>query len=164
VLRAARSAPSTLIAELKRSAKMKPRFYHYIVAHYFAIVSQVGGVFLVSANSVACASLWDAPRSFSSCALFVVAVAAAYPLGAFLFSFAGGLLYYPIVCWLMGAPFSAGDSVVILTGRRKGQRTVIYEVWASRNQIRLRLSDDERESVADVYSYHQVVKTKQPNQ
>ena len=50
---------------------------------------------------------------------------------------------------------------MILRGPRKGKIAEIYEVWDSRGQVRLRLSDEERDIFADVFSYYEVFKVKE---
>jgi len=143
---------------------MKPRFYHSLLAHFPAIVAQAGGVFLVSVFSVVCSPLWENSSDSVSRAEFVLAVVAAYPLGALLASLFLGPFLYPLVQRCAGAPFSVGDQVLILQGRRKGKIAEVYEVWSERRQVRLRLSDDERETVSDVFSDHQILRKRKPNQ
>ncbi len=55
------------------------------------------------------------------------------------------------------------DKVMILRGPRKRKIAEVYEVWDSRGQVRLRLSDEECEAVADVFSYYEVLRVKEPN-
>ena len=132
-------------------------------AHLLSIVAQAGGVALVSVVSIACAGLLAKPVEPLALLEVILAVAAAYGLGALLGVIVLGRLFYPLVSKLAGAPFSVGDRVIILRGRRKRRVAEIYEIWDSRGQVRLRLSDDEREAVADVFSYYEVMKTKEPN-
>ena len=61
---------------------MKPRFYHYCGAHLTAIVCQAGGVFLVSVVAIACAGLFTGSPDVLSVLEGIVAIAAAYGLGA----------------------------------------------------------------------------------
>lgn len=142
---------------------MKPRFYHFWGAHLTSIVSQTGGVMLVSIVSVLCSGLFTEAADTSSVLAGILAIAVAYPLGALLGILVFGGLLYPVVAWLAGAPFAVGDKVMILRGPRKQKITEVYEVWDSRGQVRLRLSDDEREAVADVFSCYEVVRIKEPN-
>lgn len=141
---------------------MKPRFYHYLGAHLVAIVGQVGGVFLVSTVSVICAGLFQDSTDLLSVAEGILAIAAAYGLGALLGILILGPLFYPIVCRLAGAPFAVGDRVMILRGPRIRKIAEVYEVWESRRQVRLSLSDEERDAVADVFSYNEVFRIKEP--
>ncbi len=143
---------------------MKPRFYHYWGAHLLAIVSQAGGVTLVSVISIACAELFTGSSDALSVLEGILAIAAAYGLGALLGIMILGRLLYPVVYWLAGAPFAVGDKVMILRGPRKRKIAEVYEVWDSRGQVRLRLSDEEREAVADVFSCCEVFKIKEPNE
>jgi hypothetical protein len=132
-------------------------------AHLPAIVAQAGGVALVSVVSVACAGLFAEPIDLLSLLTVILAVAAAYGLGALLGVIILGRLFSLLVCKLAGAPFSVGDKVIILRGRRKGKVAEIYETWDSRGQVRLRLSDDESEGVADVFCYYEILKSQAPN-
>jgi hypothetical protein len=93
----------------------------------------------------------------------IIAIAAAYGLGALLGILILGRLFYPVVYWLAGAPFAVGDKVMILRGPRPRKVAEVYEVWHSRAQVRLRLSDEERDAVADVFSFYEVLRVKEPN-
>lgn len=143
---------------------MKPRFYHYMGAHLTAIVAQAGGVILVSFVSIACAGLFTGSPDTLSVLEGILAIAAAYGLGALLGILTLGILVCPIVHWLASAPFTVGDKVMILRGQRARKIAEVYEIWDSRAQVRLRLSDEERDAVADVFSYNEVVRVKEPNQ
>lgn len=142
---------------------MKPRFYHYLGARLVGIACQAGGVLLVSIVSMACVSLFTGSSDALSVLEGIVAIAAAYGLGALLGMLFLGRLFYPIVCWLAGAPFAVGDKVVILRGPRARKIAEIYEVWDSRGQVRLRLSEAEQKAVADVFSFNEVLKVKEPH-
>ncbi len=52
---------------------------------------------------------------------------------------------------------------MILRGPRVRKIAEVYEVWDSRGQVRLRLSDEEHDAVADVFSYYEVSRIKEPN-
>ena len=142
---------------------MNPRFYHYWGAHLTSIVCQTGGVVLVSVVSVACADLFTESSGLLSVLKGMLAIAASYPLGALLGILVPGRLFYPLVSWLAGAPFSVGDRVMILRGPRKRRVAEVYEVWESRGQVRLSLSKEESGDVADVFSENEVYRIKEPN-
>ena len=142
---------------------MKPRFYHYCGAHLFEIVSQIGGVILVSVVCITCAGLFAESSDALSVIEAILAIAAAYGLGALLGILILGKLFYPVVFWLAGAPFAVGDKVMILRGPRIRKIAEVYEVWDSRGQVRLRLSDEEHDAVADVFSCYEVFRIKEPN-
>lgn len=93
----------------------------------------------------------------------MLAIAASYPLGALLGILVPGRVFYPLVSWLAGAPFSVGDRVMILRGPRKCRVAEVYEVWESRGQVRLSLSKEESGDVADVFSENEVYRIKEPN-
>jgi hypothetical protein len=142
---------------------MNPRFYHYWGAHLTPIVCQTGGVVLVSVVSVACADLFTGSSGLLPVLEGMLAIAASYPLGALLGILVLGRLFYPLVSWLAGAPFAIGDKVMILRGPRKRKVAEVYEVWESRGQVRLSLSQEESDGVADVFSENEVFRIKEPN-
>jgi hypothetical protein len=55
-----------------------------------------------------------------------------------------------------GAPFRVGDRVHILVGAHRDAVVSVYEVWESRNQVRVELGDDEKKKVRDVFSYYEI--------
>ena len=118
---------------------------------------------MVSVVSVACAGLFTKSSGILSVLEGMLAIAAAYPLGALLGILVLGRLLYPLVSWLAGAPFTVGDRVMILRGPRKRKVAEVYEVWESRGQVRLHLSNEESDDVADVFSENEVVRIKEPN-
>ncbi len=141
---------------------MKPRFYHYFIAHLPAIAAQGCGILFVAGVFIQCAPVFDVPHDITSLALVVLGGVAAYALGALIGTVFLARLAYPLACQLMGAPLMRGDFVFILRGRRHGKIAPIYEVWTERGEVRVRLSDNERECAADVYACHEVLKIKQP--
>jgi hypothetical protein len=142
---------------------MKPRFYHYWGAHLLAIVSQAGGVVMVSVVSISCAGLFTQSSNALSILEGILAISVAYGLGALLGVLILGRLFYPVVRWLAGAPFAVGDRVMILRGPRKRKIAEVYELWDSRGEVRLRLSDEECLAVADVFSCYEVMRVMEPN-
>lgn len=87
--------------------------------------------------------------------LLLVSVA----LGLIVGLFVGGLIVAPlnhVRSRLNGAPFRVGDRVQILCGRHNGETTDVYKVWAERNQVRVILTQADRDAVTDVYFYWQV--------
>lgn len=60
-----------------------------------------------------------------------------------------------------GAPYEPGDIVQILVGPHRGTVTGVWDVWPSRNQIRLDLGAAAREQVLDVFCYTEVVRVPQ---
>jgi hypothetical protein len=53
---------------------------------------------------------------------------------------------------------------MILRGQRAGKIAEVYEIWDTRRQVRLRLSEEEREAVADIFDDYEVLKIKQPSE
>jgi transcription antitermination factor NusG len=119
---------------------------------------------LVSVVSITCAGLFAGSADALSVVEGILAIAAAYGLGALLGMLILGRLLYPVARWLAGAPFGVGDKVMILRGPRTRKTAEVYEVWESRGQVRLRLSDEERDAVADVFECYEVFKIKEPNE
>ena len=88
---------------------MKPRFYHYWGAHLTAIVCQAGGVLLVAVVAIACAGLFVGTSDALSVLEGIIAIAAAYGLGALVGLLIPGRLFYPVVCRLAGPICSGGQ-------------------------------------------------------
>jgi len=151
------------VAQLFTLGSMKPRFYHYWGAHLLAIVSQAGGVFMVSVVSISCAGLFTKSADALSILEGILAIGAAYGLGALLGVLILGRVFYPLVRWLAGAPFAVGDKVMILRGPRRRKIAEVYAVWEERGQVRLRLSDEESKAVADVFACYEVKRVMEPN-
>jgi hypothetical protein len=55
-----------------------------------------------------------------------------------------------------GAPFHEGDLVRILFGTNRDRVVRVYEVWESRDQVRVVLGEQERKDVTDVFSPYQI--------
>lgn len=91
--------------------------------------------------------------SFLACLLLIAAIG--YLAGGLLSLFVLGPIYYSQGLE-NGAPYCPGDRVYLLTGRHRGQIVPVYEVWDERSQVRVELSDAEREAVTDVFGYVEV--------
>ncbi|MGA2059064.1 MAG: hypothetical protein ABSG67_01180 [Thermoguttaceae bacterium] len=63
----------------------------------------------------------------------------------------GPIIY--LVNKMHGAPFQSGDYVHILHGKNRNKVVVVYEVWSSRDQVRVNLGEKEKENYADLFSY-----------
>ena len=80
-------------------------------------------------------------------------------LGFFLAFLSGWFIFGPLYFdrgRKNGAPFTVGDRVHILVGVHRDAVVRVYEVWESRNQVRVELGDQEKKSVTDVFSYYQI--------
>jgi hypothetical protein len=64
-------------------------------------------------------------------------------------------LYY-VAAGLNGAPYTIGEHVIILAPRHRGKVVKIYEIWGERQEVRVELTDLEREKCTDVFSYFEV--------
>src|SRR5689334_3447282 len=57
---------------------------------------------------------------------------------------------------LNGAPFRVGDRVRILAGPHRNRIVEVYDVWESRNQVRVDLDTQTRKDASDVFSFTEV--------
>lgn len=55
-----------------------------------------------------------------------------------------------------GAPFHEGDLVRVLVGPHRDRVVRVYEVWESRDEVRVELGEQERKDVTDVFSPYQI--------
>jgi hypothetical protein len=125
---------------------MKPSLIHYFFGYSFNI-STCGGavgacVWIVAGCGI---SVWS-----------LIASLPAIPLGWI----GGALLVWPFLqsigSRINGAPWSEGDLVHVLIGQHRGHVGRIYELWPSRNQVRVRISEQAEKDVTDVYFYNEV--------
>jgi hypothetical protein len=80
-------------------------------------------------------------------------------LGFFLAFLVGGFVLGPIYYarnLTNAAPFHEGDMVHVLVGPHQDRVLRVYEVWDSRNQVRVELGEQEQKDVTDVLSYYQI--------
>ena len=94
------------------------------------------------------------PFSFWLWMLFAALVS--FPLGWIL----GGVIAWPFLAViagkLNGAPFHESETVRILRGPYRDRVVNIYELWPSRQQVRVWLDEQHKKNVTDVFSYHEV--------
>lgn len=57
---------------------------------------------------------------------------------------------------LNGAPYKIGDRVHILVGEHRDRVLTVYEVWESRDQVRVDLGEDAKRATKDVYAYSEI--------
>ena len=60
--------------------------------------------------------------------------------------------YYMIRAKINGAPFEVGDRVRILAGPHRDRIATVYEVWESREQVRVELGEAAKVAVTDLFS------------
>jgi hypothetical protein len=123
-----------------------------------AVLANLGGALFALGIAWTCSSLLHRPTNTGSVAAFLGAVVGAYGIGGLVSITLVARLIYPIAIRLVGAPFHVGDRVFILCGRRKSRVVEVYEVWPERGRVRVRLSEEDRIQVTDVYSEHQLLK------
>lgn len=88
----------------------------------------------------------------------LLTVPAIYFLGVMI----GVLLIWPVaskfIYKINGYPFCVGDRVTVLVGDDLGKEGVVYEIWASRKQLRIDFGDGGCNGVEDVFEYIKVYK------
>jgi len=86
----------------------------------------------------------------------VIAVFAALLFGWIL----GGVILWPLLFAignkLNGAPFRKGDLVRILVGQHRDNIARVYDVWTSRNQVRVELGEEAEQKMKDIFSFTEV--------
>lgn len=97
-------------------------------------------------------------------ALVIASVLASIPLGIIFGGFIFGLPLTLVSETVNGAPFREGEFVHILVGPHRGTVAEVYEVWAVRNQVRLRLGEKAKAEVKDVFHTSQVCREKRDQQ
>ncbi len=126
---------------------MKPSRLQYFFGHGLKVSTSVGAIALtaVVVISIGNISIWT-----------VIAVLPALPLGWIL----GALILWPMVFTIgsrfNGAPFNDGDMVHVLVGPYRDQVGRVYEMWPSRNQLRVDLGEQAEQDVTDVFVYNEV--------
>ena len=77
----------------------------------------------------------------------------------------GALVVWPIVARIgsriNGAPWSEGDLVQILIGKHRGHVGRIYEIWPSRDQVRVEINEQTKSDVTDVYFFNEVCRERE---
>jgi len=109
----------------------------------------------VRAAGTSSATLAQWPTLLRLCGLVLLASLLGYFLALLLGSFVFGPVYYARG-QRNGAPFRNGDLVHILVGPHRDRVVRVYEVWASRDQVRVDLGELERKDVVDVFSYFEI--------
>ena len=129
---------------------MKPRIYHYALAHTFGFTGAVGVVASVALLLEGFRSEGVLIADWGVAIWIALATIPAAALGWLLGIIALGPWLFHIASKIQGAPFGVGDQVWILSGKHKGTLTNVYAVWAERGQVRVELGPEAREEVTDV--------------
>jgi hypothetical protein len=133
---------------------MKPSVIRYFFGHGFAVSMCVGALVVTVLVGWSCGafSIWA-----------TIAVLIALPLGGVL----GALFLWPFVfaigSKINGSPFHADDLVHILVGPHRDRVGRICEMWPSRNQVRVQISEQAEKDVADVFSYNEICRERDVN-
>ena len=85
---------------------------------------------------------------------------ASVPLGWLLGGLYLGVFVSAIARRINGAPYVEGDKIRILVGPYKNRVTDVYEVWTTRNQIRVDLGEEAKKNVTDVFFAEEVSREK----
>jgi len=129
----------------------RPALFRYFFAYGFRIAGCSGAVVLAALVAWNCEafSVWS-----------IIAVILALPLGLIL----GQLCLWPPLFWVgslvNGSPFHEGDTVRVLVGPNRNRVGQIYEIWKSRNQVRVQLDERAEKDVTDVFMYNEVCREK----
>jgi hypothetical protein len=126
---------------------MKPSAVHYFFGNGFKISTYGGAIG---------AAVWAVSMCEGISVWTLVALLAALPLGFML----SAMTVWPIVSIvgsrINGAPWKEGDLVHILVGQHEGHVGTIYEIWQSRGQVRVEVSEQATKDVTDVYLFNEV--------
>lgn len=126
---------------------MKPSLIQYFLGHGHKASMFVGTTVAAVIVIRACEALssWTA-----------IAVLVALPLGSLL----GAWLVWPwvftIASKINGSPFHEGELVHVLVGPYRDRVGRIYEMWPSRNQVRVEIDEKAKKDVSDVFGYNEV--------
>jgi hypothetical protein len=143
---------------------MKPTRLQYVFAHSVTICTWGGAlalaVFVGRSLLRSPTQLLDKSFLFWFVFEILISLALGWTLSGFFIS--------PFVCTfvgkLNGAPFHVGDLVQILVGQHQDHVARVYDVWAERRQLRIELSEQERNDVTDVFDYFQICKLQNAEQ
>ena len=126
--------------------------YRYVLAHTADISIGLGAVGALGIMLAALHSLGVLIPQFGVVIWVLLASLLAAAIG-----FVVGLFFIwhmvlgPVAAQLQGWPFTAGETVRILSGPHKDTITTVYEVWSDRGQVRVDLGREAKERVEDVY-------------
>lgn len=143
---------------------MRPSAIQRVLAHGLAIAGWIGALGGAAWAVGACEpSLATLVRGRELLAV-AIAGAAGLGLGWLLCVLFLWPLFLAIAARLNGAPFHVGDRVCVLKGVHRGRVTTAYEIWGSRNQVRVDLGEAERIAVKDVFFYSEVARVGDPSE
>jgi hypothetical protein len=129
------------------------------VAHFIGISMALG---VVAAWVLLFKELMPAGVFTTTWAALIWTALAAFPAAA-IGTIAGLMLLAPFGYFavrIQGGPFREGDPVWILIGPHKHTKTYVYEVWATRSEVRVDLGSEARRKCTDVYWNFQVCRVK----
>jgi hypothetical protein len=140
---------------------MKPTLAQRVIASGLPekVVTLGGGIALMAATAATLLPVLE--LRLAAIAAFVFYVVVAGLLGVLLAAFAAAFLLGPVYnarAAENGAPYQSGDWVMILAGPHRGRVARVYEVWESRQQVRVDLGDEARGKFEDLFNYVAVLR------
>jgi hypothetical protein len=148
---------------------MKPSLIQYISARdwplkvYFSLWATFGVVVALTLCQPTL-TLFSDWKYFLLFAVSVLLAPALFFFLSLLFAVIFVVPFYRIADRINGAPFRIGDHVRILSGPHQGRLVKIYELWESRQQIRVDLDPNARKEVTDIFSYIEVCRDARANE
>ncbi len=136
---------------------MRPARIQYFMASHLGKVAGGTGVLLGTACVVINTAIDPATYLPEPSALLGLLLACLCAAGVgFLSSYfiLGRILF--LIFSRINGPFAAGDIVRILCSRHRDRVTRVYDVWASRGQVRVDLGEDAKRNLTDVLMYHEI--------
>jgi len=126
---------------------MKPSPIRYFFGHGWKVSMCIGALVVAVWVGLSCGSfsVWAA-----------LAVLLALPLGCILGAVFLWPFFFIVGSKINGSPFHEGDLVHILVGPHRDRVGRIYEMWPSRNQVRVEIGDQAKKDVTDVFSYNEI--------
>jgi hypothetical protein len=143
---------------------MKPRMLNIVCAHPIAISWCLGAAVLDTAVISSVAGDLSNPAVLLRPTVLLcltLATVSATILGYFLGMFTCWPLARVVCSRLNGAPFRIGDTVLILSGPRKGTMTRVYDTCVGQggwNLLKLELEPQDRTDYSDIFEEYSVLR------
>lgn len=139
----------------------EPTIIHYAFARNWPLKGYFGAwgiAGIVMAVSV-CEPNREMFKDWVFCVFFIVSLLVAPVLFVFFSLIVGPFVFVPLYYIghrMAGAPFHVGDRVRVLVGPHRDLVVEIYDVWESRSQVRVKLDEQAKTEVNDVFDFTQV--------
>lgn len=139
---------------------MKLLWIHQVLAHGVKLCTWGGSLVSFSLYVWWSFPTLTGPITLSDVLWFGAGLVASVPLGWLLGGLYLGVFVSAIARRINGAPYVEGDKIRILVGPYKNRVTDVYEVWTTRNQIRVDLGEEAKKNVTDVFFAEEVSREK----